>query len=134
MIDRLKLCFKMIRPRIILHHAKNHFFLSFFVSLYLHFNPFFSLGFFPFHFFFYFFSFFCIFSLWTLAFLMSPNFFSRLKFFAACLLTKGAFMIFHDPWNFTFRHLSSSVKGDPWSDSEKKSSGSKRVTTDNFLY
>ena len=122
-MNRPKLCFRAIRPRIIFHHVKDHFYFgppSLFLFIFTLTHLFLWVSF-HFTFFFLFFRVLLHFVfLWTLAFFVSPNFFLGLKLFAACLLTTGVFMIFRDPWNFTFRHLSSSVEGAPWSGFRKK--------------
>ena len=114
----------MIRPRIILHHAKDHFLyhsLFLFIFTLTHF----SLGFFSFQFFFYFFAFFYVcFFLWTFGFLVSLTFFSGLKLFATRLLKTGAFVILKVS---LFWHLPSNMEGDPWSEFKKKIIRLKRV-------
>ena len=116
--NRPKLCFKVIRPRIIFHHVKDHFYCSLsslflFIFTLTHFFRLFSYHYSSI------FLIFCIF-FWTFAFLMSLTSFPGLKLSALCLLTTCTFMIFHDSLNFTFRHLPFSVEGGPWSGFRKK--------------
>ena len=119
-----KFCFRVIRPRIIFHHVKDHFYSNL-SSLFLFI---FTLTYFFGLFSFQFSSIFLIFLhfFWTFAFLVSPTSFPGLKLFAVCLLTTDAFMIFRDSQNFTFQHFPSSMEGDPWSGFRKKISRLKR--------
>ena len=135
-INRPKLCLRVIRPRIIFHYMMDHFyfgppFLFLFIFTLTHF----SLGFFSFCFFFYFFAYFCILffferlhSLWVQISFQDWNF-SQLVFWQ--LVASWSFVI--------FEILLFDICPPMWRvildwDSERKSSSSKEVTTDNFLY
>ena len=131
------MCFRVIRPRIIFHHVKDHFYsgpLSLFLFIFT-LTHFFFLGFFSFHFFFYFFPFFCIlFFFKCLHFLWVQISFQDQNF------SQLAFWLQVYSWSFVILEiLFFDICPPVWRvilgrDSERKSSGSKSMTTDNFLY
>ena len=111
------MCFRVIRLRIISYHVRDHLYSgppsSFFFIFTL--SRFLLWAFFSFYFSFIFSSF-CILSLNVCIFYESKFLFRTQSFRSMPLDNKHL----HDPQNFTFRHLPSSVEADPWSGFKKK--------------